>query len=77
MIRAQENRFERENSNEGQQPTNLSNDSFMPLSVLHLPLGVAEDDRLRYGEGIVQIAQRVELPLLLLHRNEELSVSLI
>lgn len=43
-------------------------------SMFYLPLGVAEDDRLRYGKGVVQITQRVELPLLLLHRHKELSV---
>lgn len=38
----------------------------------HLSLGVAEDDCLGDGEGVVQVAQRVKLPLLLLHRNKEL-----
>ena len=38
----------------------------------NLPLGVAEDDGLGDGERVVEIAQRVKLPLLLLHRHEEL-----
>mmetsp|Transcript_73098 Transcript_73098/g.158084 ORF Transcript_73098/g.158084 Transcript_73098/m.158084 type:complete len:321 (+) Transcript_73098:2-964(+) len=37
-----------------------------------LLLRVAEDDRLRDGERVVQVAERVELPLLALHRDEEL-----
>ena len=37
-----------------------------------LPLGVAEDDRLCDGERVVQVAERVELPLLPLHGHEEL-----
>ena len=39
---------------------------------LHLPLGVAEDDCLCDCEGVVQVTQRVKLPLLLLHGNKEL-----
>ena len=38
----------------------------------HLPLGVAEYDGLCNRQGVVQVAQGVELPLLLLHRHEEL-----
>ena len=38
----------------------------------HLALGVAEDDGLRDGERVVQVAQRVKLPLLALHRHKEL-----
>lgn len=38
----------------------------------HLPLGVAEDDGLRDGQGVVQITQSVELPLFSLHGNKEL-----
>ena len=37
-----------------------------------LLLGVAEDDGLRDRERVVQVAQRVELPLLALDRDEEL-----
>lgn len=37
-----------------------------------LPTSVAEDDRLRDGEGVVEVAQGVELPLLLLDRDEVL-----
>lgn len=37
-----------------------------------LPLGVAEDDRLRDGERVVQVAQRVKLPLLSLHGHKKL-----
>ena len=43
---------------------------------VHLALGVAEDDCLRDGQGVVEVAQRVELPLLPLHRHEELFDSL-
>ncbi len=39
---------------------------------VHLPLRIAEDDCLGDGERVVQVAQRVELPLLPLHRHEEL-----
>ncbi len=39
---------------------------------VHLPLGVAEDDGLGNGERVVQVTQCVELPLLPLHRHEEL-----
>mmetsp|Transcript_95161 Transcript_95161/g.198964 ORF Transcript_95161/g.198964 Transcript_95161/m.198964 type:complete len:436 (-) Transcript_95161:34-1341(-) len=39
---------------------------------IHLLLGVAEDHGLSDGQGVVKIAQGVELPLLALHRNEEL-----
>lgn len=38
----------------------------------HLPLGVAEDDRLGDGQRVVEIAQRVELPLFPLHCHEKL-----
>ena len=38
----------------------------------HLALGVAEDDGLRDGQRVVQVAQRVKLPLLALHRHKEL-----
>lgn len=41
-----------------------------------LPLGVAEDDGLCDGQSVVQIAQRVKLPLLSLHGDEELLYSL-
>ena len=34
-------------------------------------LGVAEDNGLSDGEGIVQVAQGVELPLFFLHLNEK------
>lgn len=37
-----------------------------------LPPGVTEDDGLRDGEGVVEIAQGLELPFLLLHSHEEL-----
>ena len=39
---------------------------------VHLAPRVAEDDRLRDRQRVVQVAQRVELPLLALHRHEEL-----
>lgn len=39
---------------------------------VHLPLGVAEDDGLRDGQRVVQVAQGVKLPLLSLHGHEEL-----
>ena len=39
---------------------------------VHLSAGVAVDDSLGDGEGLVQIAQSVELPVLLLQRNVEL-----
>ena len=39
---------------------------------VHLALGVAEDDGLGDGQSVVEIAQRVELPLLSLHSHEEL-----
>lgn len=42
------------------------------MNASHLPLGVAEDHRLGDGKRVVQVAQGVELPLLLLHRHEEL-----
>lgn len=37
-----------------------------------LPLGVAEDDGLCDGQSVVQVAQRVKLPLLSLHGHKEL-----
>mmetsp|Transcript_21958 Transcript_21958/g.44648 ORF Transcript_21958/g.44648 Transcript_21958/m.44648 type:complete len:289 (-) Transcript_21958:452-1318(-) len=39
---------------------------------VHLPLRIAEDDRLRDGQRVVEVAQRVKLPLLALHRHKEL-----
>mmetsp|Transcript_27194 Transcript_27194/g.63561 ORF Transcript_27194/g.63561 Transcript_27194/m.63561 type:complete len:205 (+) Transcript_27194:860-1474(+) len=39
---------------------------------VHLLLGVAEDDSLCDGEGIVQIAESIKLPLLTLDGDEEL-----
>ena len=39
---------------------------------LHLSLCVAEDDRLSDGQGVVEVTERVKLPLLLLYGNEEL-----
>ena len=39
---------------------------------LHLPLGVAEDDGLGDGEGVVEVTQRIELPLLFLDGHKEL-----
>lgn len=38
----------------------------------HLPFGVAEDDGLRDGQCVVEIAQRVKLPLFSFHRHKEL-----
>ena len=38
----------------------------------HLPLGVAEDDGLCDGEGVVKVTQSVELPLFTLDRHEKL-----
>ena len=43
-----------------------------PKLGLYLLLGVAEDDSLCDGEGVVEVAERVELPLLLLHCHKEL-----
>ena len=39
---------------------------------LHLSLCVAEDDRLCDGQGVVEVTERVKLPLLLLYGNKEL-----
>jgi len=39
---------------------------------VHLFLGVAEDDGLRDRQRVVEIAKRIELPLLPLHTHEEL-----
>lgn len=39
---------------------------------LHLSLCVAEDDRLCDGQGVVEIAKCVKLPLLLLYGDKEL-----
>ena len=41
--------------------------------VLHLTTRVAEDDRLRDRQRLVQVAQGVQLPLLALHLNVELA----
>lgn len=38
----------------------------------HLSFGVAEDDGLCDGQGVVQVTQGVKLPLLSLHGDEEL-----
>lgn len=37
-----------------------------------LPLGVAEDNGLGDGQGVVQITQSIKLPLLPLHGHKEL-----
>ena len=39
---------------------------------IHLPAGVTEDDSLRDGDRLVQIAQSIQLPLLLFDRDVEL-----
>lgn len=39
---------------------------------MYLSLGVAEDDSLGDCEGVVEVTQGVKLPLLSLHRHEEL-----
>ena len=39
---------------------------------VHLLAGVAEDDGLGDGQRVIQVAQRVKLPLLLLYCHEEL-----
>ena len=39
---------------------------------VHLPLGVTEYDGLRDGQRVVQVTQRVKLPLLALHCHEKL-----
>lgn len=39
---------------------------------VHLPLGVAKDDGLGNGEGVVQVAQCVKLPLFTLYSDEKL-----
>lgn len=38
----------------------------------HLPLGVAEDDRLSDGQGVVEVTEGVKLPLFSLHRHKKL-----
>lgn len=45
---------------------------FVSVCVSDLPLGVAEDDGLCDGQGVVQVTQSVKLPLLSLHSHEEL-----
>ena len=42
----------------------------------YLFLSIAEDDSLRDGEGVVQVAQRVELPLLPIHGHKKLLYAL-
>ena len=42
------------------------------MGATNLPSGVTEDDGLGDRQGIVQIAESVEFPFLLLHRDEEL-----
>lgn len=44
----------------------------LKCSQTNLPLGVAEDDGLRDGQRIVEIAECVELPLFPLHGHKEL-----
>lgn len=44
----------------------------VPWPDTHLSLGVAEDDGLCDGQGVVQVTQGVKLPLLSLHGDEEL-----
>lgn len=44
---------------------------------VHFLLGVAEDHRLGDGERVVQVAEGIELPLFLLHSNEELLDTLL
>mmetsp|Transcript_28304 Transcript_28304/g.50560 ORF Transcript_28304/g.50560 Transcript_28304/m.50560 type:complete len:267 (+) Transcript_28304:282-1082(+) len=39
---------------------------------VHLALGVAKDDGLCDGEGVVEVAESVKLPLLALHRHKKL-----
>ena len=39
---------------------------------IHLSFRIAEDDCLGDGEGVIQVTQRVKLPLLLLHSYKEL-----
>ena len=43
---------------------------------VNLPAGITEDDGLSDGEGLVQVAQGVQLPLLALHAHVELSDTL-
>jgi hypothetical protein len=43
---------------------------------LHLAARAAVDDGLRDGQRVVQVAQRAELPLLLLHGDVELADAL-
>lgn len=40
--------------------------------VAYLPLGVAEDHCLCDGERVIQVTQRIKLPLLLLNSNKKL-----
>ncbi len=42
------------------------------VCVSDLPLGVAEDDGLCDGQGVVQITQSVKLPFFSLHSHEKL-----
>ena len=44
----------------------------LPVGSTHLSPCVAEDDSLGDGEGVIQITERIELPVLLLHCDEEL-----
>ena len=39
---------------------------------IHLAASIAEDDSLRDGQGVIQVAQSIEFPLLALHGHEEL-----
>lgn len=39
---------------------------------MHLPPGVGEDDGLGDGQGLVEVAQSVQFPLLALHVDVEL-----
>jgi hypothetical protein len=43
-----------------------------PCPRAHLAARVGEDDRLRDGQGLVEVAERVQLPVLLLHVDVEL-----
>ena len=40
--------------------------------LVHLSFGVAEDDSLSDGEGVIEITESIKLPLLLLHGHKEL-----